>query len=204
MPVPLYSMGVRSAHAGGRTSNPAQETGHTSGYADRFPALPASVWRGPPHLQLGSKLDEKLINYLVARRATNGSFCAEWLQHASVDTSGWLIDRNGRPYRLAKTSALVNGCERIGDLVDWVWTSKGVITFRKLTGSTSPLVRFDARLSVCVLPYSTTTRNCCIDRTESRFCDPQLPRFNNTTSGHSVRTRPHWCTQTHARRAPDI
>ncbi|KAF1318321.1 reverse transcriptase, partial [Globisporangium splendens] len=87
------------------------------------------------------------------RRKDRGQFCWEWLRHCDVRQNGWLIDRKGGTYSLAR-SRLAGDWNELGQIVRWKWKQPGQVCFHYVPGietATAPTARAFQRLCFALL-----------------------------------------------------
>ncbi|KAF1333740.1 reverse transcriptase, partial [Globisporangium splendens] len=99
-------------------------------------------------IDLSSKMSDRLPGIIAEGRKLRGTFCAEWLPYMTSTADGWLLDSNGSPYKLARTSLSV-GTAQLGDILRWEWIRPGVLNFIPtcgISGSSRPSIRALERL----------------------------------------------------------
>lgn len=93
------------------------------------------------------------VTLIAMRRKLRGTFCAEWLRCCSTVSDGWLLDRKGTTYNLAR-SPIARGTTTLQQLVRWNWVSHGRVCFEYVPGhdtATAPSLRSFQRLCFALL-----------------------------------------------------
>jgi ribonuclease HI len=118
------------------------------------PAFSKASWNGDwLHLDLTSKMNERLPDILLKRRQSRGTFCGEWLPYTKTTTDGWLLDPTGTAYRLA-TSSVASSTTTLGDIMRWEWVRRGVLKFMPRNGISAysrPSIRAFERLCAALV-----------------------------------------------------